>query len=67
MVKGLALIIQSEVVDVAKVATNYNDLVNGSLTRQKLHNRKVYAKLPEFSPAMGLIILGKKSVATNVR
>ena len=52
---------------VAKVANNYNDLVKGSLTRQKLQNSKVYAKAPEFSPAQGLIIFGKKSVATNLR
>ena len=31
---------------VAKVANNYNDLVKGSLTRQKLQNSK--AKSPEF-------------------
>ena len=52
---------------VAKVANNYNDLVKGSLTRQKLQNRKGYAKSPEFSPALGLIIFWKKSVATNLR
>ena len=52
---------------VAKVANNYNDLVKGSLTRQKLQNSKVYAKSPELSPALGLIIFGKKSVATNLR
>ena len=51
----------------AKVANNYNDLVKGSLTRQKLQNSKGYAKSPEFSPALGLIIFGKKSVATNLR
>ena len=38
---------------VAKGANNYNDLVKGSLTRQKLQNSKVYAKSPEFSPATG--------------
>ena len=38
----------------AKVANNKNDLVKGSLTRQKLQNSKVYAKSPEFSPALGL-------------
>ena len=32
-----------------------------------LQNSKVYAKAPEFSPALGLIIFGKKSVATNLR
>ena len=37
------------------------------LKRQKLQNSKVYAKSPEFSPALGLIIFGKKSVATNLR
>ena len=36
------------------------------VTRQKLQNSKV-AKSPEFSPALGLIIFGKKSVATNLR
>ena len=30
-------------------------------------NSKGYAKSPEFSPLLGLIILGKKSVATNLR
>ena len=44
---------------VAKVANNWNDLVKGLLTRQKLQNSKVYAKLPEFSPALGLIISGR--------
>ena len=48
---------------VAKVANNLNDLVKGSFTRQ---NSKGYAKSPEFSPALGLIIW-KKSVATNLR
>ena len=52
---------------VAIVANNYNDLVNGSLTRQKLPNSKGYTKSPEFSPALGLIISWKKSVATNLR
>ena len=28
---------------------------------------KVYAKSPEFSPALGPIIFGEKSVATNLR
>ena len=51
----------------AKVANNYNDLVEGSLTRQKLQNSKAYAKSPEFSPALGLIIFRKKYVATNLR
>ena len=51
---------------VAKVANNWNDLVKGSLTRQKLQNSKVYAKSPEFLP-LGLIIFRKKSVATNLR
>ena len=40
---------------VAKVANNWNDLVKGLLTRQKLQNSKVYAKSPEFSPGLGLI------------
>ena len=52
---------------VAKVANNLNNLGKGSLTRQKLRNSKVYAKSPEFSPALGLIIFRKKSVATNLR
>ena len=52
---------------VAKVANNYNDLLKGSLTRQKLQNSKVCAKSPEFSPALGLIIFGKKSISTNLR
>ena len=30
-------------------------------------NSKGYAKSPEFSPALGLIVFGKKSVATNLR
>ena len=51
----------------AKVVNNYNNLVKGSLTRQKLQNSKVYAKSPEFSPALGIIIFGKKSVAINLR
>ena len=51
-----------------KVANNYNDLVKGSLTRQKLQNSKGYdIKSPEFSPALGLIIFWEKSVATNLR
>ena len=52
---------------VAKVANIWKYLVKGSLTRQKLQNSKVYAKSPEFSPVLGLIIFGKKSVATNLR
>ena len=44
---------------VAKVANNYNDLVKGSLTRQKLQNSKGYAKSPEFSPALGKIIFAQ--------
>ena len=55
-----------EVVDVAKVANNLNDLVKGSSTGQKLQNSKGYTESQEFSPALGLIIL-KKSVATNLR
>ena len=42
----------------------YRDTV--PLTRQKLQNSKVYAKSPDFSPALGLIIFGEKSVATNL-
>ena len=52
---------------VAKVTNNYNDLVKGSLTRQKLQNNKGYTMSPEFSLALGLIIFGKKSVAANLR
>ena len=52
---------------VSKVANNLNDLVRDYLIRQKLQNSKVYAKSPEFSPALRLIIFGKKSVATNLR
>ena len=52
---------------VAKVANNYNDLVKGSSTRQKLQNSKGYTESPEFSPALWLIIFGKKSLATNLR
>ena len=51
----------------AKVANNYNNLVKGSLTRQKLQNSKGYAEPPELSPALGLIVFGEKSVATNLR
>ena len=47
----------------AKVANNYK----GFITRQKLQNSKDYAKSPEFSPPLGLIIFGEKSVATNLR
>ena len=36
----------------AKVANNWNNLVKGSLTKQKLQNSKGYAKSPEFSPAL---------------
>ena len=42
---------------VAKVANNQNDLVNSLSTRQKLQNGKGYTESPEFSPALGLIIL----------
>ena len=49
----------------AKVDNNRNNLVKGSLTRQKLQNSKVYYRSPEFSPALGLIIFRKKSDATN--
>ena len=52
---------------VAKAANNYNNLVKGSSTRQKLQNSKGYTDSPEFLPAPGLIIFGKKSVATNLR
>ena len=52
---------------VAKVANNYNDLVKGSSTRQKLQNSKGYTESPTFSPVLELIIFGKKSFATNLR
>ena len=42
-------------------------LVKDSSTRQKLQNSKDYTESPEFSPAQGLIIFGKKSVSTNLR
>ena len=51
----------------AKVANNWNNLVKCYLTRQKLQNSKGYAKSPEFSPALGLIVFREKSVATNLR
>ena len=51
---------------VAKVANNQNDLVKGSSTRQKLQNSKGYAESPEFSPTLGLISFGEKSVDTNL-
>ena len=38
-----------------------------TITRQKLQNSKGHAESPEFSPALGLIIFGEKSVATNLR
>ena len=41
--------------------------VKGSSSRQKLQNSKGYTESPEFSPALGLIIFGKTSVATNLR
>ena len=56
----------SEVEGVAKMANNYNDLVKGSSTRQKLQNSKGNTESSEFSPALGLIIFGKKSVATKL-
>ena len=52
---------------VDKLANNYNDLVKGSSTRQKLQNSRGYAESPEFSPALGLIIFGEKSVDINLR
>ena len=61
------VLIRSEVVGVAKAANNYNDLVKGSSTRKKLQNSNGYAESPEFSPALRLIIFGKKFVATNLR
>ena len=50
---------------VAKWQNNYNNLVKGSLMRQKLQNSKGYAESPEFLPALGLFIIKKKSVATT--
>ena len=38
---------------VTKVGNNWNDLVKGSLTRQKLQNSKGYAKSPEFFVSTG--------------
>ena len=35
--------------------------MKGSSTRQKLQNSKGYTESPEFLPALGLIIFGKKS------
>ena len=58
------VLIRSEVVGVAKVANNYNDLLKGSSTMQ---NSKGYTESPAFSPALELIIFGKKSCATNLR
>ena len=52
---------------VAKVANNLNDLGKGSSKRQKLQNSKGYTESPEFSPALELIIFGKKSFGTNLR
>ena len=52
---------------VAKVANNLNDLVKGSSKRQKLQNSMGYTESPEFSPALELIIFGKKSFGTNLR
>ena len=60
-------IADDQLVGVAKVANNYNDLVKGLSTRQKLQNSKGYTESPEFSPALGIIIFGKKFVATNLR
>ena len=42
-------------------------IIGSDQARQKLQNSKGYAKSPEFSPALGLIIFGEKSVATNLR
>ena len=49
-----------------KVANNSNDLVKGSATSQKVQNSKAYTESPEFSPALGLIIFGEKSVAIQI-
>ena len=45
---------------VAKVANNWNDLVKGLSTRQKLQNSNNYTESPEFLPAWGLIISGRR-------
>ena len=37
-----------QLVGVVKVANNYNDLVKGLSTRQKLQNTKGYTESPEF-------------------
>ena len=50
----------SEVVGVAKVVINWNDLVEGSSTRLKLQNSKGNTESPEFSPALGLIIFRRR-------
>ena len=40
----------------------------GFVNRQKLlQNSKGYAESPEFSPVLGLVIFGEKSVTTNMR
>ena len=49
------------------VANNYNNLVKVSSTWQKPQNSEGYTESSEFSLALGLIIFGKTSVATNLR
>ena len=44
----------------AKAVNNWNDLVKGSSTGLKLQNSKGYTESPEFSPALGLIIFGRR-------
>ena len=42
-----------------------NNVVKGSSMRQKWQNSKGCAESPEFLPALGLIIFGKKSFTTT--
>ena len=45
-------------------------VVRDNMTRHEvfeMQNSKVYAKSPEFLPALRLIIFGKKPVTTNLR
>ena len=49
-------ITDDQLVGVAKVANNSNDLVKGLSTRQKLQNSKGYMNHRVFLPALGLII-----------
>ena len=47
-------IVDDQLVGVTKAANNYNNLVKGSSTRQKLQNSKGNTESPEFSPALGI-------------